>query len=808
MKKKLLAFVLALCIIVPYHSVLAGNPASGHTADTEQTIQDTIIFINPLYADTVTPEDLDRTVQEKAVQSDGEPVYHTSVAELGDQMREKLVSREKQITLYYEGSEYNQDVMTDIFHEAVRHTGVPDEGDYLRWQYAGWEGNMSGYVEGNTYFLTLSYTFTYYTTAQQEAEVDTAISEIRNQLELAGKDDYDKLQAIYGYICSHVTYDEEHADDADYKRKYTVHAAIFDHTAVCQGYALLVYRLALEEGIDCRFLAGMGNGVSHGWNIVKLGSYYYNVDATWDAGETRYQYFLRCDENFPEHYREADYSDETFRQTYPMDSMDYTERLHDHSHSYDRPVFIWSEDLTSCTAVWSCSMGDAKVRTDCTVSVQQTREPECVQEGELTHTAMAELDGTSYRDTRTTAVAPLGHVCGTPAFSWAKDLSACTAQAVCERCGETVETACEVSREEIPASCLETGSVTAEASVTLQGITYTDRQSAQLDATGHQYQEPVFQWEEDLSACTAVFTCRHGDDTRNISCTVTSMTTLPTCTEEGCMLYTAQAELNGIAYTDEKRFTVKALGHTYEEPAFQWSADYQSCTAMFPCSVCEETTPVACTVSSVSGGKKASCTLEDKTYTDFVSGSDIGVEHIFTDVPANAWYREYVQFVYDNGVMSGVSETEFAPKNPLTRAQMVQILYSYEKSPAVDGNMMFTDTQNQSWYYNAVLWAGQNQVVSGFPDNTFRPKNHITRQQLAVILYNYAGRPEVSGSLQTVFADSQQIGGWAADAVLWAYQNGIVSGIKTGNTLRFNPRGNATRAEAATMMKQFIQYLQ
>lgn len=274
------------------------------------------------------------------------------------------------------------------------------------------------------------------------------------------------------------------------------------------------------------------------------------------------------------------------------------------------------------------------------------------------------------------------------------------------------------------------------------------------------------------------------------------------------MLYTAQAELNGIAYTSEKRFTVKALGHTYEEPAFQWSADYQSCTAMFPCSVCEETTPVACTVSSVSGGKKASCTLEDKTYTDFVSGSDIGVEHIFTDVPANAWYREYVQFVYDNGVMSGVSETEFAPKNPLTRAQMVQILYSYEKSPAVDGDMMFTDTQNQSWYYNAVLWAGQNQVVSGFPDNTFRPKNHITRQQLAVILYNYAGRPEVSGSLQTVFADSQQIGGWAADAVLWAYQNGIVSGIKTGNTLRFNPRGNATRAEAATMMKQFIQYLQ
>ena len=133
MKKKLLAFVLALCVMVPYSSVLAGNPVSGNTANVQQTIQDTIIFINPLYADTVTQDDLSAAVRQKAVQADSEPVYSTSVSELGNQMREKLVAREKQITLYYESAEYDQDAMTEIFNEAVRHTGVPNEGDYLRW---------------------------------------------------------------------------------------------------------------------------------------------------------------------------------------------------------------------------------------------------------------------------------------------------------------------------------------------------------------------------------------------------------------------------------------------------------------------------------------------------------------------------------------------------------------------------------------------------------------------------------------------------------------------------------------------------
>ena len=117
----------------------------------------------------------------------------------------------------------------------------------------------------------------------------------------------------------------------------------------------------------------------------------------------------------------------------------------------------------------------------------------------------------------------------------------------------------------------------------------------------------------------------------------------------------------------------------------------------------------------------------------------------------------------------------------------------------------FSDLSGSAWAADFINAASDAGIVSGYKDGTFRPKNNITRQELTVILYNYSGRPEVSGSLDAVFADHKQIAGWAADAVLWAYQNGVVSGIKTDNTLQFNPRGNATRAEAAAMMKNFMQ---
>lgn len=181
------------------------------------------------------------------------------------------------------------------------------------------------------------------------------------------------------------------------------------------------------------------------------------------------------------------------------------------------------------------------------------------------------------------------------------------------------------------------------------------------------------------------------------------------------------------------------------------------------------------------------------------------VTEVFSDIPANAWYIPYVQSAYDNGLMSGTSDTTFEPNSPLTRAMVAQILYAHAGKPEVTGASPFTDVANsKAWYYNAVVWANQNGIVNGYDDNTFRPMTNVTREQLAVMLYAHAGKPEATGSLSG-FADAGQVHSWAEKAMLWANQNGIISGSESNGKRYLKPQGNATRAEAATMLTQYLK---
>lgn len=179
------------------------------------------------------------------------------------------------------------------------------------------------------------------------------------------------------------------------------------------------------------------------------------------------------------------------------------------------------------------------------------------------------------------------------------------------------------------------------------------------------------------------------------------------------------------------------------------------------------------------------------------------VTEVFTDVDADQWYVPYVQYVYDNDLMVGLSDTLFGPNMPLSRAMLAQILYNQAGQPAVSGKDAFTDVTKDAWYYDAVQWASQQGIVSGIGHGKFDPESNITREQFAMILYKHAGAPKVSGSL--AFSDKNQVSGWAADAVLWANQNHIINGRKSGNTNLLCPKDSATRAECATMLKQYFE---
>ena len=171
----------------------------------------------------------------------------------------------------------------------------------------------------------------------------------------------------------------------------------------------------------------------------------------------------------------------------------------------------------------------------------------------------------------------------------------------------------------------------------------------------------------------------------------------------------------------------------------------------------------------------------------------------FADVAADAWYAEAVEYVRDNGLMSGTSATTFAPNDTMTRSMLATTLYREAGSPAVSGSDVFTDTQEGAWYADAVLWASQEGVISGYGNGLFGTNDPVSREQIATILWRYAGSPSADAGQD--FADESEIASYAAAAVDWARADGVVNGAN-GN--RFLPRNSASRAEVAVMLYNYL----
>ena len=176
----------------------------------------------------------------------------------------------------------------------------------------------------------------------------------------------------------------------------------------------------------------------------------------------------------------------------------------------------------------------------------------------------------------------------------------------------------------------------------------------------------------------------------------------------------------------------------------------------------------------------------------------------FADVPASAWYCDAVEYVYENGLMSGVSGGRFAPDDTLTRAMLVQTLYAMEGRPA-SASAGFADVASGDWYASAVNWAAANGVVSGVSETGFGPNNALTREQLALILYRFAqykGYDVTGTSDLAAYADGSSVSGWAAEAMGWAVDAGLISGVG-GNQIA--PTGTASRAQVAQILMNFCE---
>lgn len=187
-------------------------------------------------------------------------------------------------------------------------------------------------------------------------------------------------------------------------------------------------------------------------------------------------------------------------------------------------------------------------------------------------------------------------------------------------------------------------------------------------------------------------------------------------------------------------------------------------------------------------------------------GAEILTDKAFADVPADAWFKEAVDYVNGKGLMSGVDKNHFAPKALMNRAMLVTILWRMENCPTSEQTAVFRDIDANDYFYNAVLWAAENKIVSGVSETDFAPNESITREQLAAILYRYAvykGYDVTQGGMAVrEFSDYESISDYARGSVAWTVNTGILSG-KGDDTLA--PGGTAARAEAASMLMRFCE---
>ena len=262
-----------------------------------------------------------------------------------------------------------------------------------------------------------------------------------------------------------------------------------------------------------------------------------------------------------------------------------------------------------------------------------------------------------------------------------------------------------------------------------------------------------------------------------------TVTTEPTCTEPGVRTRTCADA--GCAETETE--AIPALGHDWGEGV----------TVAEP--------------SGAQGGRVRTtckrCGAESLRFTD----PEIPAYQQFDDVDFALWSYPGIAFCVKTGLMSGTDTHTFTPKGVTTRAQIVQILYNFVGEPEVSGSTPFTDL-TQDWYKDAVLWAYQTGVVSGTSATTFSPNVPVTREQIAVLLAEFADKVlEVGGAESpadlSAYPDGAQVSSWARDAMADAVALGILNGAEIDGTVWLLPQGQATRAEVATLLEGFCASL-
>ena len=350
----------------------SSKQSEGNRSEVDKSDENIIYMVNPLYEDVISIDDLKKQLDS----SNDEQLFGASTGQYFSDydsavsyLRKQMVSRETEITLNFPASwfdSHKDELYWDLLYDAMKcdESSTGQEGDALIYGYAGCDVSYSnaGYIQ---------YTMLYHSDAEQEAKLTAAVAEAMTTLQLNGLSEAKKIIKIHDYICNHVDY----AYNSTEEQIYTAYGALCTGKAVCQGYAVLFYRLCKEAGLSVRIISGTGNGGAHAWNIVRIGSKYYNVDCTWDGQDeaTYNEFLLKSEADFTDHTRKSwkvagshylYYTSAEFNAQYPMTEKSWEES--------DETTYAHSEEATSGAVTLKAQWNDPVLGQPTTFHVSAT----------------------------------------------------------------------------------------------------------------------------------------------------------------------------------------------------------------------------------------------------------------------------------------------------------------------------------------------------------------------------------------------------------------------------------------------------
>lgn len=391
MHKRIISLILTLIMLitmVPSTIVAASevrtmegveassNQSERNRSEVDKSDENIIYMVNPLYEDVISIDDL----KKKLDSSNDDPLFGASTGQYFSDydsavsyLRKQMVSRETEINLNFPESwftSHKDGLYWDLLYDAMKcdDNSTGQEGDALIYGFGGCQlsyNSKAGYIQ---------YTMLYHSDAEQEAKLTAAVAEAMTTLQLNGLSEAKKIIKIHDYICNHVDY----AYNSKEEQIYTAYGALCTGKAVCQGYAVLFYRLCKEAGLSVRIISGTGNGGPHAWNIVRIGNKYYNMDCTWDGQDaaTYNEFLLKSEADFRDHTRESwpvagsrylDYTSAEFNAQYPM-----TEKSWDDSNDSVETTYAHSEEAEAGAVTLKAEWNDPVLGQPTTFHISAT----------------------------------------------------------------------------------------------------------------------------------------------------------------------------------------------------------------------------------------------------------------------------------------------------------------------------------------------------------------------------------------------------------------------------------------------------